>query len=81
VKREITGDIGLIPECDIPLGSECIDIVERYWCCLTQFTGSVYSLCCVFTVYVNYIVLDLHMKTLISTNMFSCVIKNIRDVE
>lgn len=31
VKREITGDIGLIPECDIPLGSERINIVERYF--------------------------------------------------
>lgn len=46
VKREITGDIGLIPECDIPLGSERIDIVERYFFGVRQFTGPVYSLCC-----------------------------------
>lgn len=29
VKREITGDTGLIPECDIPVGSEHTDTVEK----------------------------------------------------
>ncbi len=57
VKREITGDTGLIPECDFPVGSEHTDTVERNRFGVThnsqdRYSFSVVSLC-VFTVYVN----------------------------
>lgn len=57
VKREITGDTGLIPECDFPVGSENTDTVERNRFGVThnsqdRYSFSVVSLC-VFTVYVN----------------------------
>lgn len=57
MKREITGDIGLIRECDIPLGSERIDIIERYFFGVRQHSQGQCSVFvvhpCVFTVYVN----------------------------
>lgn len=65
VKREITGDTGLIPECDIPVGSEHTDTVERNGLGVThnsqdQYSFSVVSLCfyCVCECVKNYTVLD-----------------------
>lgn len=85
MKREITGDIGLVPQCDIPPESERINIVERYFFGVRYNSKDQCTVFvahpCVFTVYVNHIVLDLHMKSLISTNIFSCAIKDIEDVE